>query len=195
MSLFDKMRGPVILKEDSSAKQQIEQLNVFLQTAPSEIKTQIEQDIRLLQYGIYGEDALMFELKNSHIPMYILHDLFFESNGLKAQIDYLIVTRKITFILECKNLYGDITIDNNSSFTREIRLGKYYRKEGIYSPITQNQRHLDMIREIRRSSKPALFRSVFDRNFNNNYKSIIVLANPKSILKMQYAPKNSEIKD
>ncbi len=193
MGLFDKMREPVVLKEDSSAKEQIEQLNSFLQTAPSEMRSQIEQDIRLLQYGIYGEDALMFELKNSHLPMYIMHDLFFELNGLKAQIDYLIVTRKIVFIIECKNLYGNITIDNNGNFTRELMMGKYYRKEGIYSPITQNQRHLDMIREIRRSSKPALLRSFFDSGFNDNYKSIVVLANTKSILKMKYAP--NEIKE
>ncbi|MCR4889041.1 MAG: NERD domain-containing protein, partial [Ruminococcus sp.] len=93
MGLFDKLREPVILKEDSSAKVQLEQLNSIMQTVPTEIKSQIEQDIRLLQYGIYGEDALMFELKNSHMPMYIMHDLFFEMNGLKSQIDFLVITR------------------------------------------------------------------------------------------------------
>ena len=193
MGLFDKLREPVILKEDSSAKVQLEQLNSIMQTVPTEIKFQIEQDIRLLQYGIYGEDALMFELKNSHMPMYIMHDLFFEMNGLKSQIDFLVITRKLIIIIECKNLYGNITIDNNGNFTRTVQIGNHYNKQGIYSPITQNQRHIDMIRELRRESKSLLMRTFFDKHFEENYKSIVVLANYKSVLDMQYAPK--EIKE
>jgi len=193
MGLFDKLREPVVLKEDSSAKEQISQLNSVLQAASSEMKSQIEQDIRLLQYGIYGEDALMFELKNSHMPMYIMHDLFFELNDLKTQIDFLVITRKLVIVLECKNLYGNITIDNTGNFTRTVQLGTHYNKQGIYSPITQNQRHIDMIRELRRASKSLLARPFFDKNFDSNYKSIVVLANPKSVLNMQYAPK--EIKE
>ena len=35
--------------------------------------------------------------------------------------------------------------------------------------------------------------NVYDKTFSNNFKSLVVLANPKSILKSRYAPK--EIKD
>lgn len=194
MGLFDKLREPVVLKEDSDAKKQLEQLNNYLAISPATIKTQIEQDIKLLQIGLYGEEAVMFELKNSHMPMYIMHDLFFEFNGLKTQIDYLIVTRNITVIIECKNLYGNITIDKFGNFTRTVQLGKNYIKKGIYSPVTQNQRHLDMIHEIRRNEKNILLRSSFDKYFNDNYKSIIVLANPNSVLEMKYAPKDIQNK-
>ena len=193
MGLFDKLREPVVLKEDSCAKDQIAQLNSILQTVPSELSSQIEQDIRLLQYGIYGEDALLFELKNSHMPMYIMHDLFFEMNGLTTQVDFLVITRKLVIIIECKNLYGNILIDNNGNFIRTVQIGKHYNKQGIYSPITQNQRHIDMIRELRRASKSVIARAFFDKDFDYTYKSIVVLANPKSILSMQYAPK--EIKE
>lgn len=194
MGLFDKLRDPVVLKGDSNAKKQIEQLSNYLPMASGAVKQQIEEDIKLLQYGLYGEEAVMFELKNSHIPMYILHDLFFEYNGLKAQIDYLIITRKINAIIECKNLYGDITIDKYGNFTRSVQLGKKYIKKGIYSPVTQNQRHLDMIYEIRRIHKHPLMRPLFDRYFNDNYKSIIVLANPNSVLNMELAPKDIQKK-
>ena len=189
MGLFDKLREPVVLKEGSDAKYQLEQLNLLLPQANGDIKEQIEQDIKYLQYGIYGEEALMFELKNSHMPMYILHDLFFERNGLKTQIDYLIVTRRLIIILECKNLFGDIKIDNQGNFTRKVQIGKRYIQKGIYSPVTQNQRHLDMIREMRRESVPLLRRASFDKNFDANYKSIIVLANPSTIIDMRFAPK------
>lgn len=193
MGLFDKLREPIVLKEDSCAKDQIAQLNSVLQISSPDIRSQIEQDIRFLQYGLYGEEALMFELKNSHMPMYIMHDLFFEMNGLKTQIDFLVITRKLVIIIECKNLYGNITIDNNGNFIRTVQIGKHYNKQGIYSPITQNQRHIDMIRELRRVSKSVLARPLFEKNFDSNYKSIVVLSNPKSILNMQYAPK--EIKE
>lgn len=189
MGLFDKLREPIVLKESSDAKTALEELDKLLENAPTEIKEQIEYDKRLLYYGVKGEESLMFELKNSHIPMYILHDVFFEENNLKTQIDYIVITRKLVLILECKNLYGNISIDNQGNFTRTIQYGKRYRKEGIYSPITQNQRHLDMIREKRRNSKGILGKMFFDKYFDSNYKSIVVLANSKSVLDMKYAPK------
>ena len=189
MGLFDRLREPIVLKEESDAKKQLEQLKLLLPQAKGEIKAQIEQDIKYLQYGIYGEDALMFELKNSHMPMYILHDLFFERNGLTTQIDYLIITRKLGIILECKNLFGDIKIDEQGNFTRKVQMGKRYIQKGIYSPVTQNRRHLDMIREMCRENVPLLRRPSFDRCFYDNYKSLIVLANPSSIIDMRLAPK------
>lgn len=193
MGIFDKLREPVVLKEDSEAQKQLAQLSTYLETAAPQQKEQIEEDIKLLQYGIKGENALMFELKNSHMPMYILHDLFFELNGLTTQIDYLLVTRKLVVIIECKNLYGNITIDAQGNFSRNIQLGRRYQKTGIYSPVTQNQRHLDMVHELRRETKPALLRSAFDRHFDESYRSVIVLANPSTYLDMRFAPK--EIKD
>ncbi len=125
---------------------------------------------------------------------YILHDVFYEDNGLKTQIDYIVITRKVVLIIECKNLYGNISVDNQGNFTRIVKLGSIYHKEGIYSPITQNQRHLDMIREKRRSSKGLLSKAIFDRCFDDVYKSVVVLANPKTVLEMRYAPKDIKSK-
>ena len=189
MGLFNKLREPIVLKENNDAKFALEQLDNLLKIAPKEIQEQIEFDKKLIYYGIKGEESLLFELKNSHIPMYILHDVFYEETGLKTQIDYIVITRKLVLILECKNLYGNISIDSQGNFTRTIQYGKNYRKEGIYSPITQNQRHLDMIREKRRNSKGVLGKLFFDKCFDSNYKSLVVLANSKSVLNMSYAPK------
>ncbi len=189
MALFQKMREPVILKEDSQALVQLEQLRAFLPYVSAGRKEQLEQDILCIEYGIRGEEALLFELRNSHLPMYILHDLFFEKDGLTTQIDYLIITRKLVFVIECKNLYGTIEIDRQGNFTRTVQFGKRCRKEGVYSPVTQNQRHLDMLRELRRETRSPLFRLGFDSTFGRYYQSVIVLANPKSVLQMQYAPR------
>lgn len=133
MALFNSIKEPIVLKEDSNAKSQLEQLEFYSKIAPNSVKSQIEEDKKLLYYGIKGEEALMFELKNSHMPMYILHDLFFEDNGLTTQIDFLVITRKIALVIECKNLYGNIEINNQGDFVRNIQVGNKYKKEGIYS--------------------------------------------------------------
>ena len=42
------------------------------------------------------------------IYVYVLHDIYLEIGDLSAQIDYLVITRKMVFVIECKNLIGDI---------------------------------------------------------------------------------------
>ena len=112
------------------------------------------------------------------MDMYILHDLYFEYNDLQAQIDYLIITRKRVYVIECKNLIGNIEIDNSGNFVRTYELFGKKVKEGLYSPITQNERHRLVIKGLRGQDKNILTKFLFEKNFDNNYKSVIVLANP-----------------
>jgi len=126
--------------------------------------------------------------------MIILHDLHIEYEGLSAQIDFLVITRKIIIVIECKNLYGNIEVTSSGEFIRTIDFGGKKLREGIYSPITQNQRHLDLLRKInldRRSN--FVTRAIVDKFFTDWYKSIVVLANPKTIINMRYV--NKEVKD
>lgn len=184
------MNGPIVIKEVSSAKAQIESLNKLLLTASPKVKAKIEQDIKMLNYGVYGEEQIMFELKNSHMPMCILHDLYLEYDGLTAQIDFLIITEKITYIIESKNLIGNIEIDENGNFIRYFKYGGQFKKEGIYSPISQNNRHIEMIKQMRKDTKTNfLKRALFERYFSDLYQGVVVLANPKTILNDKLAPK------
>lgn len=194
MGLFSSKKDPVIVKETSTAKQQIQALEELLLTAPNDIKPQIEQDRKLLSYGIYGEDQILFELKNSHLPMYVLHDLYLECDGLTAQIDFLVITEKANFVIECKNLIGNIEINNNGDFIRTINYGKAYKKEGIYSPITQNRRHIELIKQMRgRTKSNFLTKALFEKFFYTMYQGVVVLANPKTVLNDKFAKK--EIKE
>ena len=187
MGLFDKIKEPVILKDDNSLKEQLKELEDFFEIINDpKVKASLENDIALVKAGIYGEETLLFELKNSHIPMFVLHDLYLEYESLSAQIDFLIITRKRQFVIECKNLYGNITINNAGDFVRMI----WKRKEGIYSPVTQCKRHLELIKQIRRAEKGnILTKALFENNFYNNYRSVVVLANPKTVLDAKYAAK------
>ena len=103
-------------------------LNVFQEFVFKNLdKTKIEKEIKICTWGMLGEKNIAFELRNSGIPMYVLHDVNIEIEDLTAQIDYIVVTRKLNFIIECKNLIGDIEIDNNGNFLR-----KYTFKEVKY---------------------------------------------------------------
>lgn len=189
MSLFNKLNEPIFLKETSSAIKQLEQLKAIERDLlPVEVGKQLDKEIKLLSLGIQGEKNIDFELRNSHIPMYVLHDLYLEDEGLSAQIDYLVITRKCSFVIECKNLYGNIEINEKGDFIRTFNNSP---KEGIYSPVTQNQRHLEMLKRIRlKAKKNIITKSLFEKNFNNDYRSIIVLANPKTVLYDKKADKS-----
>lgn len=194
MGLFTITKEPVFLKEDSSALKQIECLKELYNQVNDEGKAEIENEIKLLEAGLYGENQIIFELKNSHIPMVVLHDVYLEYEGLSAQIDFLIFTKGYVFVVECKNLVGNITIDNTGSFTRVFDYGRFKKKEGIYSPITQNQRHMELIRRKVIAKQPNIIaKKLADKNFDLNFKSVVVLANPKTFLSARFAPK--EIKN
>lgn len=188
MELFRKKIGPVFLKENSDTLQYIEQLKKILLQASDKQKKEIEKEIKIATYGDLGENNVAFELKNSGIDMYILRDIYLEYGEMSAQIDYLIITRKHVYIIECKNLIGNIEIDNMGNFIRSYEYENRKIKEGFYSPITQNERHLLVIKNLRGEIyKNFITKRKFENTFPKIYKSIVVLANPKTILNARYA--------
>ena len=194
MGLFNRMKEPVFLKESSDAERQLEKLRELEVLLNSEGKNIIKQDIKCLEYGIAGEKNIAFELKNSHMPMYILHDIYLEDGDLSAQIDYLVFTKKMCFVIECKNLYGNIEINNAGDFVRTMEFGNKKKREGIYSPITQNQRHLELMRKIKLdNNNNILTKFIAGKYFEDFNKSVVVLANPKTILNAKFAKK--EVKE
>lgn len=188
MGLFNHLDKPIFLKEQSDAVEFISKLNSLLPKASGDVKERIEKELKLTSIGEFGEQNIIFELKNSNMPMYILHDIHLQHEDLSAQIDFIVVTRIFIYIIECKNLIGDIEIDSNSNFMRSYEYKGKRIKEGIYSPITQNQRHLNVIKQIRKDNKTNVFmRLLADKMFDITYKSLVVLANPKTILNARYA--------
>ncbi|SHH98467.1 HRDC domain-containing protein [Clostridium collagenovorans DSM 3089] len=194
MGLFNKLSEPIFLKENSEAEKQLEKLKELETLLNEEGRAILKQDIKCLEYGIIGEKNIAFELKNSHMPMYILHDVYLEYEDFSAQIDYLVFTKKLCFVIECKNLYGNIEINNSGDFIRTLEFGVKRKKEGIYSPITQNQRHLELMKKIKLEQKSnVLTKFMVEKSFENINKSVVVLANPKTVLNAKFAKK--EIKD
>ena len=192
MSIIDallyKYFGPVFIKEDYETESFIAKMKGLSAKASGKLKEKIDEQIVNAEYGLNGEKQIAYELKNSGMDMLVMHNLYLEKNDLSAQIDFLVVCRKHVFVIECKNLYGDIEIDDKGNFIRQIR-GKFYKKEGLPSPVSQNERHLNILKEIRREYKTNFYtQGMFDKFFPQIYRSVVVLANPKTILNDKNAP-------
>lgn len=184
---FDK---PEFIKEFNSENAQMQHLEVLLERATDEeTKKQIENDIKIFRYGMIGEEKVAYELKNAHMPILILHDLYLTYNGLNAQIDYVVIDQSFILVIECKNMVGDIEIKSTGEFIRHFKnsSGKYYRKEGIYSPISQNEKHVELIKDILKNE------DILDKKNIDCIKHKIVIANEKTILNDEYATK--EVKE
>ena len=189
MGLFHKPEV-IVVKESSDAKQYLLRLEQVDNKAQGELKERIEKEILITKAGIIGEDNVLFELKNSGMDMVVLHDICIETqDSLTAQIDYIVITPKLNFIIECKNMIGNVEINAKGNFIRTYEFKGKKIKEGIYSPITQNERHMAIIKEKRSESKGRLMSMITRSNFESVYKPLVVLANPKTLVYDRYAPK------
>ncbi len=179
-----EIKNPVFLKHFNKENSQIKDLEELLKTCDETSRKYIEQDIKKLKYGQIGENNVYYELINSFIPMICMHDLRLKYRGKIAQIDFLALTSKYIYVIECKNLMGDISITQEGEFIRYMKnsQGKVVSKQGMYSPIVQNERHINVIKEI-------LSKELNYKNKLNRIESLVVTANPKTIINKKYAPK------
>lgn len=73
------------------------------------------------------------------MDMYVLQDIYIETeDGRGAQIDFIVITEKITFFIECKNLVGNIDVDSKGNFdpNRDIWKKKIQRRN-LFSNYTK----------------------------------------------------------
>lgn len=178
------LKEPKYIKKFNEDNKQINKLNELLKYAEEEQHNVIKEKIKLCTYGMYGEKNVAYELENSNMPILILHDLNLKYNNKAAQIDFIVIAQRFILIIECKNMVGDIEINSKGEFIRIFRnkIGKVYRKEGIYSPITQNERHVSLVKEI--------LENEFRKKCNSIVTDCIVLSNEKSIVDDKNAPKD-----
>lgn len=172
----------------------LEELQTTVQKS-SPLYKKIDKEISIVKAGIIGEENILFELKNSGMDLVVLHDLcLVDPDGNSAQIDFLVLTPYVRVFIECKNLFGDIEINNKGEFIRTIEYGNKKNKEGLYSPITQNERHMLVFKNCITKDKNIIMRTGIEKLFDHWNRSLVVLANPKTILNDQYAPKDVKSK-
>lgn len=141
----------------------------------------LKKEMYLINQGLYGESSVYFELKNSLLPMLCFHDIKIKTAQTCAQIDFLVITNKFMCIMETKNLVGDITVNEDGDFIREIKYKDGITREGMYSPITQGRRHARILK------KALIDAGILEANAFP-IKSIAVMANHKNIIDKKNAP-------
>lgn len=138
----------MIIKQKDSLADAHQELQALLQL-PLDNRQQslVERELKALHYGVRGEQDsayfLDFAFGNSK-NFAIIHDLRIEWQGRVAQIDHLLINRFLEiFVLETKNFFGDLLINDQGEFS-VVYSKKVY---GIESPIEQNRRHVTVLRE------------------------------------------------
>ncbi len=190
MALLDlikhnKIKGPQFINSDK-LDTRISMLDELLDKVGDDQKEIIEREKKLISVGNLGEENVIYELKHSRENMLVIHDVTIENQVRDSQIDFVLITRRGIIVLETKRLEGDIEINSEGEFTRIFKTaqGKVYKKEGIYSPITQNRYHLDAIEDLLSNGRIAKGIPMY---------SLVVIANPKTIVNKTYARR--EIKE
>lgn len=186
MPLFFPKGEPRFIGNEPAEDPELTAMKELLPQVAGKELVRLKRDIALHERGQRGEAQVRFELANSHYPLCVIQDLYLEHGGLTAQIDFLVFTPYVAHVIECKHLVGDIEIDERGSFTRALSSGR--RREGMYSPVTQNERHLGLMRSILLDEARGLKRVATDRFFASTYRSIVVLADDKGRLICGNAP-------
>lgn len=174
----NKIKEPIFYNEHDDKR--LETLEDLLNKVGDDQKQLILNEINLIRIGLSGEKNVIYELMHSNEPIVFLHDISLPNVMTDSQIDFIVISRKCIFVLETKKLSGDVKIDNEGNFTRYLKnsKGETYNKVGIYSPITQNRYHVDAIKKL-----------LIDNKYPKNLPilSLVVIANPKSIVDKKYA--------
>ena len=176
------MKEAILYYSGETLENKIKELKEKLKSATTEEKQFLESDIKKYELGLKGEKKILYELKHSHVPMYILHDLNITYKNYSAQIDYVIFTRKNCFIFESKSLFGNILIDENGDFLRVYNR----KKTALYSPITQLNRHVDIIKQFIYDESGLVGKLFIKSNFDNYYRDAVVLTNEFTQIKCLY---------
>lgn len=199
MALFDTLKEafrqnppelekPHFYKASSETSNRLEFLREYWWTASDADRPQLERDIVMLLDRIEGEKCIEAELMASDLPIVVLRDLHLTAGDLSTQIDFLIITAKFIMIVECKDLIGHLDITSDGRFNRTYVFEGQTSQAEIISPLARNADSFEVIRRLRVSSQRSeLAKAILERTFDQNYRSVAVLANPKTTVDLRQA--------
>lgn len=176
----EKLKSPILVKEATESIQFSAQYKKELEILKDEKQVNtLNEKIKLLELGLKGENSVLFELQNSFLPIHILHDVRIAHKGFNCQMDFVVLTRKFILVIEVKNYYGNILINEKDEFIRQVYKGrKLIFNEGFYSPIRQVKRQVEVLgsylREMGAINKTPI-------------KSIVVFSNNKTVINTKNA--------
>lgn len=179
MGIFTKEIGTVFLNESKRVEEFIVKLRELEISIPDgALKNEIKGRINLEKSGLDGEHAVIYSLKNSRKNMYVIHDL-----NIGSQIDFLIISSKQVYVVECKNWKGNIEVSENGDFyVYEDKKTDKTRKR-YKSPTSQNEEHLRAVKDLLVHSKSNIFnKKRIEEEYEKRYCSLVVFTNTSSVI-------------
>ena len=170
----------IFLKENSSLEKELESLE-------NQKYSKLE-DLKSIRQGIQGEKQVAYQLKKANIGMYVLRDVNLSYEEMTAQIDFVVVTTHHCYFIECKNYYGNISIDEFGNFVLKTKTGKRTQRKGISSPISQADAQLELFTKLCLEYPEKTKEMLRGIRFKDYFKTLVVFANPNTILSMRKAP-------
>jgi hypothetical protein len=178
--------GTRFLTENTSLKSSLEMEQRKLSGATAEERKIIDRNILNIKSGIEGESLIERELNYSGLDLYVLPDIHLENNGIKAQIDFVVVARKKIYLIESKHMYGNVLVKRDGTFVRTYTYNGQTIEEAMYSPIRQCERHLDIIHKMKMANiDNKLIQKFVEKSVRNHHQSIVVIASPKTIISFE----------
>ena len=91
-----KIDEPIFIKDYEDSSKTINELEEIYQSIKDDdIRKKIEMDILFIKAGDQGERNVYYELKNSFLPMLVLHNVVIQYDDYKAQMDYILITKNL----------------------------------------------------------------------------------------------------
>lgn len=187
-----RFKDTIFYKSDSDLQERFDALTKFNKEYPN--NNDVLSELYIVKKGLEGEKEISYQLQKANIGMYVLHDVKVKYGDLTAQIDYIVITSVFIYFIECKNLIGNITVNENGDFIREYTFNGKKIKKGMYSPLRQVEAQREVIRKIWESKASGLVKLFGSKNFDYYRKVLVVVANQETILNTSKAPKDIKSK-
>ena len=187
-----RFKDTIFYKENSDLQEKYDALKKLNDEHPN--NEELLSELYIVKKGLDGENEIAYQLKKAHIGMYVLRDIKLKYEDLTAQIDYVIITPVYTYYIECKNLIGNITVNEKGDFIREYTVNGKKIIKGMYSPLRQVEAQREVERKIWESQNNKITKFFASSNFNKYRKVLVVAANQETILDTRKAPKEIKYK-
>ena len=187
-----RFKDTIFYKSNSDLQERFVALTKLNKEYPS--NNDVLSELYIVKKGLEGEKEISYQLQKANIGMYVLHDVKVKYGDLTAQIDYIVITSVFIYFIECKNLIGNITVNENGDFIREYTFNGKKIKKGMYSPLRQVEAQREVIRKIWESKASGLVKIFGSKNFDYYRKVLVVVANQETILNTSKAPKDIKSK-
>lgn len=187
-----RSKETIFLKETSDLQDKYDALEKLNSEYPN--NEELLSELYIVKKGLNGENEIAYQLKKANIGMYVLRDIKLRYKDLTAQIDYVIITPIFTYYVECKNLVGNITVNEKGDFIREFTINGRKIKKGIYSPLRQVEAQREVVRMIWNEHINKLQKVFAEKNFEYYRRVLVVAANQDTILNTSKAPSDIKYK-